>query len=143
MEEFTFHQRALNLLSQQLNLTWVECFSLKWEPVVRRLEISNPEAILANPILSQLTHLAKPLENNGDSLIDIAKKKASLAVRLSTFLNLMNKSLKNGELELFLSNLEQHSRPGAPAIINKIISNRTQLVEFSKGHHKIYSASKI
>ncbi len=127
---YNFQMRVLTLLCQTLNISWLEALALKWQPVISILKKTNKKALVPNNSLVQIADMASPHEKIKD-IFNVINLKTELPGRLVTVAKLLDEARTRGKLEQVLESLIEKARPGAPALLRRIVSVRENIVSIA------------
>lgn len=123
-----FRDRVTTLLSSNLNISWVETVSMRWNPIINAIKSTKQgNAIDPHVTLVQICLLSDPLPETEDFL-GIANAKASLCSKVVTLTNLLDKKRSEGLLHAFLQQLGTISKPGAPALVRHTVNYRDRIL---------------
>lgn len=137
-ESVRFMNRVSTLLSAGLNITWIESVALKWAPVVEELRARAPDAVSPHVSLIQVCEQAKidPVYASAD-ISSVVTSKMSLCSRVVATVKKLEEHRVNGDLSEVLQKLGTQSRPGAPALLRRIVANRDQIFSISKEEERV------
>lgn len=129
-DDFQFTERATTLLVSQLNISWVENVAIRWSPIVELLKKTTPSALAPNEALVQIATLASS-KNRFSDLGQAIRSEGSLCARVSAAIHGLNIARKNGTIESELASLATLSRPGAPALLRRIVLVRDRILSIA------------
>lgn len=130
-ENFLFHTRMLNILSGELNISWLDIFSLRWLPVVRALEKVSPKLLDVNEELANFTKNVRPAIVP-TVIQDCLDKTIPLAMRLSLVLEILANARLTATLEECLADISSAAKPGSPALLRRISQAKDRILMISK-----------
>lgn len=125
------YDRTVNVLSAELNLSWMDLFAVRWAPTVESVVQNGSGALDPHPQIVALTAPATVPENlKGRPIEEIARDKSPLPVRLSCLARQLS-GLAPAELSGELNRLAGTVKPGAPALLRHLVRLRDRIAEFS------------
>jgi hypothetical protein len=119
-ESYNFRNRISTLLTQNLNISWLDAVAVKWQPVISTLKKINKNALTPNAALVQIADMAAPHEKVKD-LFNVINLKTNLSSRLTTVVQLLDEARMNHKLLEVLENLKSKSQPGASALLRHLV----------------------
>ena len=136
-EDKVFYDRISELLSQPLNLSWMERFQVRWHYLFNSDEKINPAVISPHKALKKIV-----LDNNDDlnsamSLMEIMNSKTSLAVRTITTTKKIVDAARNGTIENLLLEARTEARPGRPGLLRHLAAQSETILTIHQDtyHH--------
>ncbi len=132
-DSYNFQNRISVLLTQNLNISWLEAVALKWQPVVTTLKKVNKKALVPNVALVQIAEMAAPHEKVKD-LFNVINLKTNLSNRLATVIYLLDVARIENKLPEVLSRLKSQSRPGAPALLRHLVSAQENVLAIASDY---------
>lgn len=123
-----FVRRVAGLLTNNLNISWIEKVAIDWFSIVAAVEKNSNLALAPHSTLVQICNLARYTGQASDAMVLPSN---SLCARICAALTFINDMRQSGSLESELMKLGANSKPGSPALIRHIVSLREKIIEIS------------
>lgn len=125
-ESDQFIQRSSILISDALNVSWLESISLKWYSILRFLDKNSSSSISNQIFLKKIVEFSEYGIDTNDrkSIYDfIYGKENDLLKRICASIDLMNARRKEGRIDSFFDEIESINKRKT-GLVKKIIDNR-------------------
>ncbi len=129
-ESFNFRSRLSTVLSQGMNVSWIEMVALRWRPVVEAVEKINSNAMKPNQALSQIVAQALP-DNVSSDMVATVKANTSLCKRISKLVEILDGARLNGSLANELANIGAIAKPGSPALLRQLSKSKDRIISIA------------
>ena len=130
-ESIHFCDRVSQLLSSNLNVSWIDAIALRWGLVINAVKKSAPAALLPHTMLVQI---CDELNSNQTSAVleTIVTSKLPLASRVYQTSLLLDQARIDGNLTEQLTRISTMNKPGAPTLVRHIASNRDRILSVAQ-----------
>jgi hypothetical protein len=125
-----FRDRVSQLLSANLNVSWLDSVALRWAPVVTAVQAMAPDALKPHSMLTQICAQLDASASTKNIEESIASK-APLASRVSRVCELLDQARMTGSLESELLRIGTQSKPGASALLRHLAAKRERIVRLA------------
>lgn len=126
-----FADRATELMSAHLNISWLDYVALTWAETLRAVNRSAPLALGPHQVLKSLCELEQLEACRQHDLVEIPRKQHPLWIRSAALIAGLRDSFDAGQLETTLDKLSALGTPGSPALFRILKSQRQNLLRIA------------
>ena len=126
-ETQVFSERLTNIVTKNLNISWIERTSLKWEPLIAIANDLNRKAFESQETLLKIAEISKP-DALQHSIFDEIISKAPLVKRVNALIREFSKIKSVGELHVLIQVFTEKNKPGSPALVKAVALNKNDII---------------
>jgi len=131
-DSYVFELRCLNLLSQNINISWLDLTAIKWRLLIDPVYGKKEKFLEPHQFIEEVASTCTT-SNAKFSFESIKEKNIPIVEKLYMTVKEISDAYRNNQLESKIDEISSKARPGSPALFRHIKNSKNILMEISKG----------